>query len=689
MYGKLYIDFETRSAADLRKTGVYKYAKDASTDIICTGYAFDDEPVDVVFWKELPAKVREHVERGAKVIAHNAAFELVLWNTVCTRRYGWPVLSPTQVSCTMVRAYAMGLPGSLEKLAPALNLHTEKDAAGNRLMLKMCKPRANGQWHEEPEQLTRLAEYCATDVDLERMADKRLLSLTPFEQKMWVLDQKINWRGVAADVVSSGQATAVVELEAERLNAQIRQASGNAVACTTAATQIKTFVEAHGIKTGGVAKDDIVTLLDRDDLPSSVRRVLELRQEAAKSSTAKFKAFVDGACADGRLRGMFQYCGAAATGRWAGRRVQLHNLPRSSVSAQQYEEIFEALKLPAAQAQEQIDMFSGSAIGVLSTCLRGFLTAAPGHELMAMDFNSVEARVLAWLAGETRVLGIFTGHGLLYEVAAGDIFGVDFSHVNKSQRQIGKVSTLALGYQGGVGALQVMAKAYGVKFAPIAQDLWGKAPREHKERALWRWDQEQKKALLAGLSKAEWIASELTKLAWREANPNIVSYWKLAETAAMDAVSSPGVAFAIGAPGARVTYLMRGSFLFCKLPSGRLLCYPYPQIKQVETAWGQSRSAVTYKREVNRQWVREPAYGGLLVENITQAVSRDLLAEAIVRCEAAGYKVVMHVHDEVVSEIPEGFGSLEEMAAIMAQLPSWAQGLPIKAEGWRGKRYRK
>lgn len=300
-----------------------------------------------------------------------------------------------------------------------------------------------------------------------------------------------------------------------------------------------------------------------------------------------------------------------------------------------------------------VDVFHGAPLSVISDCLRGFMVAKDGHDFIDCDFSAVEARVLAWLAGEEKVLNVFRTHGKIYEATAAGIYGVSIDQVNSDQRQIGKVSNLALGFGGGIGAFQSMAKNYGLK---VPDDQ----------------------------------ADEI-KIAWRQANPSIVQFWYDLENAAKDAVLNPGRQTQAGSHTHPVKYKVVGSFLLCLLPSNRALTYPYPKLQDVETPWGEMKEAVTYMGEhpKTHKWDRLKTYGGHFAENVTQAVARDLLAEAMIRLEDNGYSIVLHIHDEVVCEVPIGFGSEEEVERIMCELPDWASGLPLSGGSWRGPRFRK
>jgi DNA polymerase len=365
----IHVDFETRSAVDLKKAGLDVYARHPSTDVWCMAWARNDDPVllwdrNSFAWQSCTGELELSVEGGATVIAHNAQFELAIWNHIMVPRYGWPELRPEQVQCTMVMAYAMALPGSLEKAAAAVGFEAQKDMAGHRVMMQLSKPRrgpevncracggtgvyggvggpcACTEWWDDPAKLATLYAYCKQDIEVERQLYKRLLPLSESERRLWLLDQKINNRGVAVDTASARKAVALVAAEKKRLDEEMRVVTGNAVATCTATGQLTQWLRWRGLEVPSVAKADVLEMLDRE-LPDDCRRALLLRQEAAKSSTAKLDAMIEVATVDGRARGLFQYHGAG-TGRWAGRKIQTQNMQRPTLGQDEIDEVFDIL----------------------------------------------------------------------------------------------------------------------------------------------------------------------------------------------------------------------------------------------------------------------------------------------------------------------------------------------------------
>jgi DNA polymerase bacteriophage-type len=674
----LHIDFETRSTLDLKEVGLDNYARHPTTDAWCMAYAFGGGATSLVakYFLDRDDSLRlvfEHVQSGDTVVAHNVAFELAIWNNIMVPRYGWPMLRPEQCECTMAMAYAMSLPGALDNAAAAVGIDHRKDQAGYRLMLQMCRPRdikPDGTivWWDDEERRQKLYAYCRQDVVVERELHKRLMPLSAKERRVWLLDYKINQRGVQVDIPTVKKAIEVVQSEQDRLNERLRRATGNFVGFTTETARLAQWVRSRGVDIPGVAKADVLDALELRDLPGDVRQALLIRQEAGRSSTAKLRKFIDVASADGRVRNMFQYHGAAP-GRWTGRGVQLHNLPRQKLKPKQIEAALRAL--PDA---DLIDTLFGPPMGVISEALRGMLIAKPGHELLTSDFSNIEGRGVAWQAGEEWKLEAFRRQDAktgpeIYIIAAVKIYHCDPSTLNKNspERQIGKVSELACGYQGGVGAFQQLAKTYLVK-VPDAE-------------------------------------AEVIKTAWRAAHPKIVQYWYDLERAAMAAVLDRGKTFAAGPVGRQVKYRVAGSFLWCLLPSGRTLCYPYPRIVEIDTPWGEKKDALTYMTEVDPsrkarekivddpaaqgRWQRIATYGGKLLQNNTEAICRDLLVDAMLRADEREWRIVLHAHDELVCEEPEMTRYKDDLDKLMEEVPAWAAGLPVKADGWIGKRYRK
>lgn len=640
------IDFETRSALNLPDTGAYAYSKHHTTDVWCMAYSVDGAEPEL--W--LPGDPVPAWAHDADLRAWNAPFERVIWANVLVPRYGFPEAPLRRWTCTAAEARAMSLPDKLETAAKALRLSVLKDEQGHRLMLRMAKPRKvqpDGTiiWWDDPERRRRLYDYCLQDVRTETAVKHCVRRLPPAEREMWLLDQTINDRGIGVDMRLARAAADMAQRATDAINAEASELTGGLV--TNVATDHGALARWLGVDS--VAKDKVLALLAElpDDNPAA--KVLRMRQEAGKSSVAKFRAVLDTACPDHRVRGALLYYGAG-TGRWAGRLIQPHNFPSRGVLKHRIVERLIPMILEGNDAG--IDLIYGPPMQVLSSALRATLIAGAGRELVAADYANIEGRVLAWMAGEQWRIDAFRdfdrGVGVdLYVLSYSRAFGVPVHLVDDAMRQLGKVMELALGYQGGVGAFQTMARGYGVEI--------------EDERA-----------------------DEL-KVAWREASPAIKNWWYALERAAAQAVRD-------GRGEARgVTFGAEPGWLWCRLPSGRKLWYSSPTVRSEPTPWGREKDVVYVwgVDGVTKQWTRYNLYGGLLAENIVQAVARDLMAGGMLRAERAGYPVVMTVHDEIVAEVLENFGDVAEFERVITTLPRWAEGLPLTAKGWRGRRYRK
>lgn len=729
-------DFETRAARDIKKTGAEKYVECPYFDALCLAIIWANGRVQM--WRRgeaPPQELCDFIASGGLVVAHNAGFELAVWAEMYRRDSRWGVLRAAQVEDTMIRARALGLPGALGDLCGALRLDVQKDKEGHAVMLKLCKPRKaekhedpNGVYFiEDPAMHKRNEEYCLVDALAEHECFKRLPALLPSERELWILDQKINTRGVLLDVNNAALAADLVEEEKATLNSQFRQFTGGKVSTGNSRKDLLAWLETQGVVIGSLKKSEVQRILDDPEAlknKDNAKAVLELRKEAAKASTSKLKAMMQSACADGRARGLFAFH-AASTGRAAGRRVQTQNLPRTPKHFKPAHAAAVIARLKQPKCAEALRLLHGAPMDAISWSLRSFIVARPGTRFLQSDLANIEGRVLAWLAGEEWKLDAFRDYDTiipgkfdkkgepvragpdLYNLAYSRSFDVPVEAVQDDQRQIGKVQELALGYQGGLGAFMGMAANYGITVVPTKED----APPGAKHI----------------LTEAE---VDIIKTRWRDVHPATVQFWYNLNDAAMEAVRRPGTVTQAG----RVKYKVRGEFLLCLLPSGRCISYAYPSIKYMTTTfyerevakwreiaekaaeeahtdegarqYGHALDILTEllenpdKREQlvywgisskskNKRFGPQRAYGGLLAENVTQATARDVLFYAMPKLEAAGYPIVMHVHDEILAEVPEGHGSVEQMAALMCEPHAWSHGLPVAAAGWTGVRYRK
>ncbi|WP_422447845.1 DNA polymerase [Thermoanaerobacterium sp. DL9XJH110] len=644
------IDIETYSSVDLARCGVYAYTEAPDFEILLFGYAFGDEPVmviDLAQGEQLPPEVFEALTNPNIIkTAYNANFE-----RTCIAKYFRISTPPEQWRCSAVHALTLGLPGHLEEVAKALKLEQQKDAAGKALIRYFsipCKPtKSNGMRtrnlpEHAPEKWKRFIEYCRQDVEVERAIRKTLekYPVPEKEWKLWQLDQRINDSGVMVDLELVRNAITFDTTYQKRLEKEAITLTG--LQNPKSVAQLKTWLqETEGVEIESLSKETVPVLLEKAGC-ETVKRVLEIRQEMAKTSVKKYQAIDRAVCPDGRVRGLLQFYGANRTGRWAGRLVQVQNLPRNSMP-----DLDLARRLLKAGEYELLELLYDSVPEVLSQLIRTAFIPSPGSRFIVSDFSAIEARVIAWLADEKWRIDVFNSHGKIYEASAAQMFKVPVESITKDNplRQKGKIAELALGYGGSVGALVAMG------------------------------------ALKMGLTEEE--LPELVAT-WRETNPNIVQFWWDVGNAAIKAVKEKttvslhhGIDFSYESGG-----------LFIRLPSGRRLAYVRPKI---ETDKRFGNPILTYEgvEQGKKSWGRISTYGPKLVENIVQAVSRDCLAEAMLRLDVAGYKIAFHVHDEVILDVPNGFGSLEEVSEIMSQPIPWAPGLPLRADGFETDYYMK
>ena len=648
----LAIDIETFSSEDLARSGVYRYAEAPDFRVLLFGYSCDGGPVSVVdlaSGETLPPAVLSALLNDTVIKwAFNASFE-----RVCLSRYlrdlgllpAGRFLPPSSWRCSMVWCEYLGLPHSLEKAGEVLQLKRQKLEEGKDLVRFFCRPAKpslmNGQsernlpW-SDPERWQLFIDYNRRDVETEEEIRQRVHKY-PVPEKVWkeyALDQEINDRGIRADRGFVRSALAVDESVRSALSAELQQrtelSNPNSVA------QIRKWLEDHGTEVRDLSKKQVKELLA--EASEEIRPVLLLRQQLAKSSVKKYQAMADTVCADGRIRGMFRFYGASRSGRWSGRGVQLQNLPQNHLF-----DLSEARSLVTAGDEESLGLLYDSVTDVLSELIRTSFVPAEGKKFIVADFSAIEARVIAWLAGETWRSEAFARGKDIYCESASRMFGVpvEKNGVNGHLRQKGKVAELALGYGGGAGALRAMG------------------------------------ALEMGVAE-----NELKPLvdAWRKASPNIARLWRNVDAAVKTAVRARRKVdlFAL-------SFSRKDGMLFIELPSGRCLSYVRPGI----TGNSFGGESVEYLGiGPAKKWERIESYGPKFVENIVQGISRDLLAEAMTRLSSRGYRIVAHVHDEVIVEAEPG-DTVGEVCALMAQCPPWAEGLILRADGYECEFYRK
>lgn len=647
----LAIDVETYCELNIKEVGAYRYCEHPSFEILLFAYAFDDEPVEIIDLTEdvsLPDEVIKALE-DKKVLktAFNANFER---NAISNE---FPLIDcpPEQWDCTMIKALTMGLPGSLDMVGKALHFEEDKQKMkeGKALIQYFCKPckptktnggRTRNLPEHAPEKWELFKEYCKQDVEVEREIRKKLgrYKTIQDEKELWDLDQRINDRGINLDMDVILNAIKCDEQFKERLTNEAIELTG--LKNPNSPTQLKAWLsERVGYEVKSLTKDSIPGLIEAAE-DDKVIRVLELRQLMAKTSIKKYQAMEVARCEDGRVRGLLQFYGANRTGRWAGRLVQVQNLPQNHLP-----DLEEARNYIKEGRFDDAEFLFDSIPDTLSQLIRTSFIPSEGNIFMVADFSAIEARVIAWYAGEKWRLDVFKNNGDIYCASASQMFKVPVEKhgVNGNLRQKGKIAELALGYGGSVGAIKSMDKAGSIpeeEIQPLVRD-------------------------------------------WRAASPNITKFWWDVDKAAKKAIAErTTVCMQYG-----LKFIYDPGVLFIQLPCGRRLSYIRPKIE--EGKYGSD--IITYEgmEQTSKQWTTLETYGPKLVENIVQATARDCLGITMKRVEDKGYPIVMHVHDEIIMDVPKDYGSLEEVNAIFGEHISWAPGLPLTADGYECNYYMK
>lgn len=636
---RIHIDFETYSTADIKKTGAWTYSKHPSTEVLCMAYAVEDNKPEL--W--LPGDpVPEFLfDEDSHIYGWNVFFEYCIWTHVLK----WPKLNNSQWFDSMAKACAFAMPRSLGQCALALGFDedNQKDKRGKYLIQRLCKPLRNKRC-DDPFLMDELYKYCLQDVVVEREVHNKLPSISKEERDVWIIDFNMNQKGVPIDVETLKNALDIIEKNKKYQNKNVDLITNGELKNVSQVAKVKEYFEKKGFILDNFQKNYLEEVIKDENLHESLKKLIKIRQDTGSTSLAKYNSLEALIGEDDSAHGLLLYHGAA-TGRWSGKHFQPQNLPRPTIK--NVDECIEDMK--ERDHIKIIDKY-GSVSDALSSCIRGVIKARSGNRFLIADYSAIEARVLPWLAGQEDILEVFKTHGKIYEYTASQIYGVSPDSIGKDseERFIGKVATLALGYQGGVNAFVKMAENYGVSIEE---------------------------------AKAKDIVDN-----WREANSKIRDFWYEIEKAASLAVHNMGnKGYSISVRD--ITFKVEGDFLYCVLPSGRKLSYYDPSIEK--NNFGKKCVSFMRVNSVTRKWERQTSYGGKFVENITQAVARDVMVNAIKLLNEKGYNIILTVHDEIIAENDEDFGGLDDFIQTMCTLPEWAEGLPLAAAGEECYRYQK
>jgi len=718
MAPRMMADFEARSRVDLTEVGAWRYSEDESTQIMCLAYAFGDGEIklwtpwveedvecfyeekvttgrgknkvvtmerrscierQMVYRPELcpfPQEIIDFILAGGTIEAHSAQMERSLWLNQLHKKFAVPMCTrwvDTQASC----AYR-ALPLSLDEVGTVLNLDVQKDKEGKTLIKLLCQPqkitkkmKIKQEWNNDPALFYKFFDYCKRDIGAERSLGNAVGDLPPSEYRLWVLDQNINYRGVRLDFDAVYAAKAVVEKAKVNMEAELVAMTNGEITTGNQRDRIVEWLrKQHKVIMPNMQSGTLKETLKDKDLPAEAKRMLQIRQELSRTSTEKIYTMIACVCSNGRIRGLLQYHGAG-TGRWAGRLVQPQNFPRPKINGKPFKgKIDDLISIIMFEDPDVIRLCFGPEMEALAASLRGMFIAEEGHDFLTSDFASIEARIVLWLAGQMDAMEIFEKADRkegpdIYCHLAGQIYGrVIDKDKDPDERQLGKIGVLGCGYQMGPGKLQEQAHDDYELDLPIE-------------------------------------TCETIVKTYRNTFPMVKEFWRDINNTACSAITLDRAVEHRGIVYEPITDAA-GKWLACRLPSGRRIWYFNPHVtmegvsdetaKKYPNMAGKKFPKLWYEARDNKRggmWSVVSTYGGMLTENIVQAIARDIMAEAMLRAEAAGYKIILTVHDEIVSEVLKDFGSQKEFDALMAQKPRWCQNMPIAVEGWRGPRYRK
>lgn len=652
-------DIETRSECDLKKCGAAEYARHPTTSVFCVSWAYGPKceimKAPVESWSPVLGGrkdflIEKLLDPNIILVAHNASFERAITRFVLSRLLNVPRLhdlGPDRFVCTASMACSLGLPRSLEGACSSLDLGEKKDAEGRKLILKYTKPRKptvgnKAKWHNDLNDLKRIIQYCENDVRAEVELLLSIPELSDFERQLWILDQKINERGFQVDRDLVLACLKLIEEEKALIEKRTIELSKGEIPSTTQRDKTLEWLKSKSVNLSNLQAKTVRDFLATDEGDSAAREILSLRQSASKTSTAKYEAFEARSRSDGRSRDNLIFH-SASTGRWAGSGVQMQNLPRSKTKDTDH--LAEALR---TKDLELTRLLYGDPMSAISDALRSCFVASPGCELFVVDYSSIEVRVLFWLAGHEEGLKAFLEGKDLYVEMAAKIFKKLPKDVTKEERALGKAVILGCGYSMSAYKFYETCKMFGLN-----------------------------------------VSEELAKLAvstYREVHSPVVELWKKFSNTSLAAVQNRKT-YNCG----KVKWGLDGKFLFMELPSNRRLSYYKPSIRNEATPWGEMRPSLYpwAQNGLTRKWEQYKFYGALGVENACQAISRDLIADAMIKAENAGFEVLLSVHDELIAERKIGERDLKDFEKIMLNTPEWAKGLPIAVEGFKSFRYRK